>query len=61
MARKFDPAVMTVVEATDRTTLMQFSAHDRPPFAHEPGKDGRVVWLGDGKDSSPYSPYETNC
>jgi 2-polyprenyl-6-methoxyphenol hydroxylase-like FAD-dependent oxidoreductase len=58
MAKAFDPKVAQLVEATDPTTLMQFSAHDRPPFPHEPSKDGNVVWLGDANHA--VSPYAGN-
>ena len=55
MAKKFDPAIMKMVEATDPTTLMQLSTQDRPPFAHSPATDGKVVFIGDG-EPSPLSP-----
>ena len=60
VAKKFDPKVIEIVQGTDRTTLMHFGAHDRPPVADEPGKDWNVVWLGDGKRTCDCSTTQSS-
>lgn len=58
LAKKFDPKVMELVNATELSTLMAFSAMDRPPFPHTPAKDGPVVWMGDANHA--VSPFAGN-
>ena len=58
LAMKYDPEMMTLVEATDPMTLMRLNTQDRPPFKHEPAKDGAVVWLGDANHA--VSPFAGN-
>nr|KAK5431457.1 hypothetical protein LTR18_011342 [Exophiala xenobiotica] len=58
LAGNFAPAVKELVSATDPTTVMLFSARDRPPFAHIRLANGPVVWIGDANHA--VSPFAGN-
>ncbi|KAK5202643.1 hypothetical protein LTR47_011571 [Exophiala xenobiotica] len=58
LAGNFAPVVKELVSATDPTTVMLFSARDRPPFAHIRLTNGPVIWIGDANHA--VSPFAGN-
>ena len=58
LAKPFPPKVTELIQATDPQTLMVFNAMDRPPFTHELGREGAVVWIGDANHA--VSPFAGN-
>lgn len=58
LSAHFHPHVRELVQATDPSTLIQLNARDRPPFAHDIGARGPIVWIGDANHA--VSPFAGN-
>jgi 2-polyprenyl-6-methoxyphenol hydroxylase-like FAD-dependent oxidoreductase len=55
----FPPLLKTLLDKTDRSTLMRFNAQDKAPFAHPPSREvPNVVFVGDANHA--VSPFAGN-
>ncbi|KAK5059860.1 hypothetical protein LTR84_009743 [Exophiala bonariae] len=58
LSARFHPLVRDLVQVSDPSSLIQLNAMDRPPFAHDVGALGPVVWIGDANHA--VSPFAGN-